>query len=692
MRLTIRQKVLIPSILLFALSIGTLSFYSYRISVNSMESLSYQGMEQTTENVSQLIDIWIQEKVKNIGIFAQSDSFVHLLEGNLDRDAVQSAQDQIEFIQKSYSEFATLGVIGTDGTVRAHSTESNNGTLQLGDRDYFKKALGGTVNVSQTIISKVTGKVIFVIAAPVKSQGRIVGVIYVSVNFIDFSQRFIEQIQVGERGYGFLTNSEGVYLVHPDETLVLNRSLSEEDFGQTILSESEGVLEYEWKGARKIAAYSVVPTTGWYVVVGVEYGDILSTLNIMGRRSTVAMCLATLFISSFLFFMMRSLTNRIDKVARHTESLSQGEGDLSYRLLIHSQDEMQDLADQFNVFLESLSHIIRNIQTGAGETLDVKNSLESSVKNMTEAFEQIGYHMKGIGDLTNRLDDNMSGSVEGIQEVSGRISHLSDQVVEQMAAVEESTASVNEMVASIQNVALITEKKKETTELLRNTALEGDGQLKETSLAVGKVTENIGTVNEMVDMINSISAQTNLLAMNAAIEAAHAGDAGRGFAVVADEIRKLAEESSTSAANISSIMTQMVEYIQNASRASKESSAKFTEIFSEIQDVSRSFDEILQSTQELNLGGNQIIQAMTILSETSSVVNETSQDAKEQLDLAVMSVNKTAKITTNVREEINGISSDIETIDRALHQVKGDTDRIGTTAEDLDKEVGRFTL
>jgi methyl-accepting chemotaxis protein len=692
MKISIRFKILGPCILLFVLSLSILFAYAYSTSSTALQKVSLQGLSQTTANISQLIDVWIQEKTKVISVFSQNEGFRDLLQGNEKESALKDSMEYINFISDTYPEFSTLGIIDSHGLVLAHSDSGNNGALRLDDREYFQKAMDGELNLSKTIISKVTGAVIFVIAAPIEYEGEIIGVIYGTVSFLDFSQKFISDIKIGDEGYGYLTNSEGLVLVHPEKDLVLSYSVTEEDFGKDMLERKNGVLEYDWEGGVKISAFSQVPSTGWLVVAGVEHRDLLSAVFTMRNNVAFVSLLEVILISIILFLVTHRFIKSIKIVADHTASLSQGEGDLSYRLNIKTKDELEDLSDQFNLFLESLSHIIRNIQNGAGTTLEANTKLETSVEVMMVSFEQIRQHMDGIGRLTDDLDGRMSESVKDISHVSTDISHLSDQVVEQMAAVEESTASVNEMVASIANVASITERKRETTEQLRESAREGDEQLKETTTAVAQVTENIDSVNQMVAIINSIAAQTNLLAMNAAIEAAHAGDAGRGFAVVADEIRKLAEESSSSASNINSIMQQMVGFIQNASQASESSSVKFSEIFAEIQGVSQSFEEILQSTQELNLGGNQILQAMTILSETSSVVKDTSAQAKDQLDKAVSAVDKTAEITGEVRSEVEGISLDVEKSHQALAMVNDQTQKINDTTESLNKEVGRFTL
>ncbi|WP_028975485.1 methyl-accepting chemotaxis protein [Spirochaeta cellobiosiphila] len=692
MKLSIRSKILIPAQILVIVGITIVSLYTYFEAASSLKKVSFQALTQMAGDTSNLIDNWVEERVLNVESFSQEPTFVRYVQNNNSESDRQSAVKRIKELQQVFPYFDTIGVINKQGISQVYSSKDSKSKIDLSHREYFKKAISGKKNISESFTSSVTGNTVFAIASPISMDDENIGVFFCTVEFSNISLHFTDLIKIAERGFGYVVSSKGTVLAQPGNGVVLNEDITEEEFGKVVVRDKTGYVELASQGIKKVFAFAEVPATGWIIVAEVENDDLLASIITMRNSTTLIGLVLVVAIFLLLFFSLRGLIKSIKTVATHTESLSEGEGDLSLRLDINTSDEMGMLANRFNLFLDSLSKIIYNIQEGTKSTITVKDNLEHSVGLTVKAFEAIYNHVDSIASLSSNLEGEMKESVSEMNLVSNNISRLSDQVVEQTAAVEESTAAVNEMVASIKSVAVITQKKKETTHLLLQTAQEGDEKLKDTSKAVTIVTGHIEHVNEMVSIINNIADQTNLLAMNAAIEAAHAGEAGRGFAVVADEIRKLAEESSKSAANIGSIMSQMVEAIQNASLSSSISSEKFSEIYSEIRDVSQSFEEIYQSAEELNQGGHQIIQAMTILSETSISVNTTSTDSRQQLDNAVSGIKSIAEVSSKVREEVEGISSDVDNISHSIDQVSEQIDKINDTANNLENEVGRFIL
>ena len=255
---------------------------------------------------------------------------------------------------------------------------------------------------------------------------------------------------------------------------------------------------------------------------------------------------------------------------------------------------------------------------------------------------------------------------------------------------EESSAAVTEMIASIENVAQITLKKKEATDLLLTNAQKGGELLSETVQAVEEIYDNVDSISALTDIISGIASQTNLLSMNAAIEAAHAGDAGKGFAVVSDEIRKLAETTAENSTEISKVLQKVISRIESAVNMSGQTKEAFSHINQEIGGVTSALEEINASTLELRSGGSQILEAMTVLRDSSMNVKGAVDEIDRGSDEVDRSMDSMKKIAEEVVGEIACITEGAENITSAVSDVSSVSDRLSKNATGMSEEVNKF--
>ncbi|OQY40259.1 MAG: hypothetical protein B6229_02135 [Spirochaetaceae bacterium 4572_7] len=359
----------------------------------------------------------------------------------------------------------------------------------------------------------------------------------------------------------------------------------------------------------------------------------LTDANILEKQkketinTVIKLFIQSVIIGLSVLLLLRSFLNRpLDRVKNRIVEIAEGEGDLTLNIDVQSRDEVGLVAESFNSFVQKLRMIIANIKNISEKSIEVKNSLNDSAEETSSALVEINSNVDSIKNQIGKLDKFVLQTSSGVSSITSGLTSLNGLIVEQSTAVEESSAAVNQMVASLDNVAKITDLKKESTNSLVKTVKAGGDKLQDTTAIVEEIYGSIGHVAEMVEIINGIVSQTNLLAMNAAIEAAHAGDAGKGFAVVADEIRKLAETSGGNSQEIASVLTNMMDRIKDASNSAKETQLSFKEIDIEVKSVSSAFSEISTSTEELSSGGQEILTAMNLLNDVSSQVRDQSAD------------------------------------------------------------------
>ncbi len=302
--------------------------------------------------------------------------------------------------------------------------------------------------------------------------------------------------------------------------------------------------------------------------------------------------------------------------------------------------------------------------------LDKSDRLSLDAQATASSGIQIERNVLSIKDQIVNINQRFSNSEAALENISQNLGQLANLAESQTGIVSHSGAAVEEMVASIQNVSSIIDTRTAEVQTLKTTATEGRSAINETSQAFKDVVTQITSIREMTSLISGIAAQTNLLAMNAAIEAAHAGEAGRGFSVVADEIRKLAESSSQSAGTIGQSLKTLTEAIAKTDQRVSASGKAFDLVQTGVEQVALAMAEIGSSTHEMNAGTKEILQSTTEL-----------QSATQGVDGSVR----------QVTQAYQQILSDLKQISRVIEEVASGMDEIGAGASDIRKAVTGIT-
>lgn len=390
------------------------------------------------------------------------------------------------------------------------------------------------------------------------------------------------------------------------------------------------------------------------------------------------------------FLQIKSIIKDLNHIINKVNVVVEGEGDLTSKIDINRKDEIGQLASGFNLFIEKVHKIVIGAKKQSSYLIQIKNSLSAVTEETAASLHEISANIKGVSDQIILLSNYITETVNTISDLNSKITVLEDFVKKESYAVTESTAATDQITASLENVEQITKAKKIVSDNLIITSANGGDKLKSTTEYIENINQIIENIAETVGIINGIANSTNLLAMNAAIEAAHAGDSGKGFSVVADEIRKLAESSSENAKRISKVIKGVTENISRASSSGIEADTAFKEINREVEDVSLAFAEITSSTAELTTGSKEIQSAMGILSDISINV----KDAANQMHIFIEKVNNSIAIVKRISQEVNGSIGEITEgtfqISNAMDEVNELTISMGNAAESLDHEIKNF--
>ena len=294
--------------------------------------------------------------------------------------------------------------------------------------------------------------------------------------------------------------------------------------------------------------------------------------------------------------------------------------------------------------------------------------------------------------INRQLSSHINRALEVIEQIHNLVEHLHAMINIQMDAVKDSSAVTEEMVGSLKDTSELSREKRESIKQLIEHATNGQEAMKETVSAVQTISESVEGIGSAIKIISVIASNTNLLSMNAAIEAAHAGEAGKGFAVVADEIRKLAESSSEQSKTIGTVLKKIAESIKKITGSTDNVLAKFEAIDSSVKTVSLQEENIRNAMEEQGEGSKQLLQSAGNLNETTQRVKTGSGEMLEGSREVMNESKNLEKLTQEITGGMNEMTSGAEQVNIAVHHVSEMSGKNSQAIETLLEEVSRFKV
>ncbi len=391
-------------------------------------------------------------------------------------------------------------------------------------------------------------------------------------------------------------------------------------------------------------------------------------------------------------FIDRVVRKPIAKVSNKLKELTEGEGDLTIKLEVGSTDSIGDLSGYFNNFMAFLNGIIYRIKTITLETNDASQKLISYSDQSFSTLEKMSINTQQTYEKAGQLDHKIQLVTQATHKISSFITHVTQLINTQSQAMASSAQTIDKMVQSVHNVAQVSKSKLEIVTGLEKRALSGKNEMTKTIDIIKKVADSAHVIMEMIDVINNIAEQTNLLAMNAAIEAAHAGDAGKGFAVVADEIRKLAEDTSKNSNEISRSLKEVTDYIHVSEDLTQKTGSLFLNIVDDTKEVAESMVEIKTITSLMADNSTGAAESLVNLTQLNKDVEKSSNEMNRKIQViteAMGDLKLVSEDTKNWMEELFICEKDLHS---AVKNVKifGEDNR--TRVQDLEKLITQFVI
>ncbi|MFD1414354.1 methyl-accepting chemotaxis protein [Oceanobacillus jeddahense] len=645
----IRFKLVLSFFLILLLPgiiIGVITYFS---SINTVENQQMNQVDELNTMLNQTINDQFQLKINDAKVMSEMITNEQIN----DTEELNGIFSQYIRLHNEVTEI----YLGTpDGDFY------NNPLLEVADdydpreRDWYTEAMAnpGEVIVSNPYVSASGDGAIGVSVSKTLEDGS--GVVGIDVS-IDFIQNLASEIKIGDNGYAILLDTNQNVIYHPEIEVGDD---AEQDFYQNMYANDAGSFEYEYNNASKMMVFDTNSLTGWKIAGAIDYGEVQSTAKSITTTLIIVLLLTFILGIGAILLLVRSIIRPIKEIREKAEIISTG--DLTQFVEVKTNDEVGQLGTAFNKMGDSLRELVRDVEFNAQQVAASAEELNANADQMTSSSEQVSLAIQEVSSSSETQLNGTEDSANSLEEVStgvGRIVESSSQVAELVNQMSDQAEIGGKAVADTLN---------------QMTSIQSS--VDNTNVNITSLMARSNEVSTILKAITDISEQTNLLALNAAIEAARAGEHGKGFAVVADEVRKLAEQSKMSAGEISTIVQGIQTDVKDAVEKMSQVTANVDKGLEVSDDAMDKFKGIVQSSGDIK---PQMEEVMAISEQMAAAVQEVSSTANDLASIARSNAASSQEVAASTEEQL-----------ASMEEISASAKSLSTMAEDLTEKINQY--